>query len=283
MSTVHETATRRGFFGRAASWISAIAVRARAGGARTLEMDIAEGGSPGHGPRAKWGMAIDLDLCTACGGCVVACASENNVPSTGLTTADAGTSIAWMGLLPKEDARDELELPELLPMPCMHCEDAPCVKVCPVNATYQNDEGLVVQISDRCIGCRYCMVACPYSRRFFNWKEPEWPETYKNFLNPDVSTRPEGVIEKCSFCSHRIRKLREESRVNEHTITDADLQRLPACAQTCPANAIVFGDLNDSASQVSRMAASPRSSRLLEHLGAKPKVFYLARERRQDG
>ncbi len=282
MKPANATATRRGFFGRATAWISMFAARATASSARTAEVDIAEGGSSGEGPRAKWGMAIDLDLCTACGGCVVACKSENNVPITGSTAPDAGTSIAWMGLLPKDDATDELVNPELLPMPCMHCEDAPCVKVCPVNATYQNDEGLVVQISDRCIGCRYCMVACPYSRRFFNWKEPEWPETYKNFLNPDVSTRPEGVVEKCSFCSHKIRKLREESRVAEHTITDADLQRLPACAQSCPAEAIVFGDLNDPNSRVSHMAASPRSSRLLEHLGAKPKVFYLARERRQD-
>jgi len=283
MSPTPASASRRGFFARAISFMGSVAAAVRPAAPRTLQVDIAEGGSPGDGPRAKWGMAIDLDLCTACGGCVVACASENNVPMTGTSEAEAGTSIAWMGLLPKAEVQEEQQLPELLPMPCMHCEDAPCVKVCPVNATYQNDEGLVVQISDRCIGCRYCMVACPYSRRFFNWKEAEWPETYRNLLNPDVSTRPEGVVEKCSFCSHRIRKLREESRVAEHTITDADLQRLPACAQTCPANAIVFGDLNDSESLVSRMAASPRSARLLEHLGAKPKVFYLARERRNDG
>jgi molybdopterin-containing oxidoreductase family iron-sulfur binding subunit len=283
MIATTQTASRRTFFGRAMSWISALKAHVSTSAAGLHEIDVAEGGSRGNAPKAKWGMAIDLDLCTACGGCVVACASENNVPITGSAAGDAGTSIAWMGLMPKNDEHDELALPEVLPMPCMHCEDAPCVKVCPVNATYQNDEGLVVQIADRCIGCRYCMVACPYSRRFFNWKEPEWPESYKNMLNPDVATRCEGVVEKCSFCSHRIRKLREESRVNEHTIVDADLQRLPACAQSCPANAIVFGDLNDTLSQVSRMAASPRSSRLLEHLGAKPKVFYLARERRQDG
>jgi len=283
MTTTTTEASRRTFFGRAVSWIAALAASARLGAARSLEVDIAEGGHPGDAPRARWGMAIDLDLCTACGGCVVACASENNVPITGSTAADAGTSIAWMGLLPKETSGDEFAQSEMLPMPCMHCEDAPCVKVCPVNATYQNEEGLVVQISDRCIGCRYCMVACPYSRRFFNWKEPDWPESYRNLLNPDVSTRPEGVVEKCSFCSHRIRKLREESRVAEHKITDDDLQRLTACAQSCPADAIVFGDLNDSESRVSRMAGSPRASRLLEHLGAKPKVFYLSRERRKDG
>jgi molybdopterin-containing oxidoreductase family iron-sulfur binding subunit len=100
--------------------------------------------------------------------------------------------------------------PDILPNPCMQCDNPPCTKVCPVGATYQNEEGLVVQVWDRCIGCRYCETACPYSRRYYNWQKPEWPESYKNFLNPDVATRPEGVVEKCTFCIHRIRHLREE-------------------------------------------------------------------------
>ena len=192
-----------------------------------------------------------------------------------------GTTIEWMSLLPRSapEADDATPPVELLPMPCFHCENPPCVKVCPVNATYQNDEGLVVQIWDRCIGCRYCTVACPYERRSFNWTHTEWPEEHRNFMNPDVALRPEGVVEKCTFCSHRIRKAREEARLDDRVLEDEELQDLPACAESCAAEAIVFGDLNDPESRVSRMAASPRSSRLHEHLGTQPKVFYLARDR----
>ena len=190
-----------------------------------------------------------------------------------------------MELVPKDaspgidgEARTPMEL---LPTPCLHCENPPCVKVCPVNATYQNDEGLVATIYDRCIGCRYCEMACPYSRRYFNWSEPEWPESFKSFLNPDVATRPEGVIEKCTMCSHRIRDVKETARLEERELVDAELQKLPACAQSCPADAITFGDLADSTSLVSRLARNPRVFRLLEHLGTRPKVFYLARDRRE--
>jgi molybdopterin-containing oxidoreductase family iron-sulfur binding subunit len=275
--------TRRGalglLIGLAAAAASLVPRRLRAALLPLPADAMVPGGKRGTG--AWWGMAIDLDLCTGCGGCVVACKSENNVPMTGHEAQDAGTGIYWMDMLAKEGAREESGPIELLPQPCMHCEDPPCVKVCPVNATYQNDEGLVGMISDRCIGCRYCMVACPYSRRYFNWKEPQWPESYRNLLNPDVATRPEGVVEKCTFCNHRIRKVREEAKLADTVVTDAQLQRLPACAQTCPASAITFGDLNDPESQVSHLSASPRSTRLLEHLGVRPKVFYLSRDRKQ--
>ncbi len=227
-----------------------------------------------------WGMAIDLDLCTSCGACVVACKSENNVPPTGTEPEHAGTAIAWMNLVPRDGAPAG-EPTEILPMPCMHCENPPCIKVCPVNATYQNDEGLVAMVYDRCIGCRYCEIACPYSVRFFNWTEPGWTEEHKNLLNPDVSTRPEGVVEKCSFCSQRLRKSKEQARLEGRGLVDGELQKLTACAQACPAEAIVFGDLADEHSRVSRLSRSPRVFRLLEHLGARPKVFYLARDRRE--
>jgi molybdopterin-containing oxidoreductase family iron-sulfur binding subunit len=235
-----------------------------------------------RGRSKRWyGMAIDLDLCTSCGACVVACRSENNVPLTGREPEKAGTAIAWMNLVPKDGAPGYGSVMELLPTPCMQCENPPCIKVCPVNATYQNDEGLVATIYDRCIGCRYCEVACPYSVRFFNWTKPEWPESYKNLLNPDVSTRPEGVIEKCTFCSHRIRNANEEARIDGRELLDADFVKLPACAQSCPADAITFGDLADPKSTVSKLSKSPRVFRLLEYLGTRPKVFYLSRDRRQ--
>ena len=269
-------ASRRGFVG-ALSVLGAAALTLSLAPFRRARMAFDDIRRRGRGKR-WWGMAIDLDLCTSCGACVVACKSENNVPAAGPEPEKAGTGIYWMNLVPRTEPGTERQL-ELLPMPCQHCENPPCVKVCPVNATYQNDEGLVAMVWDRCIGCRYCEAACPYSVRFFNWSHPEWPEEFKSFLNPDVATRPEGVVEKCTFCSHRLRKASEKARVEERELSDGELQKLPACAQSCPAEAIVFGDLADPESRVSRLSKSPRVFRLLEHLGVRPKVFYLARDR----
>ncbi len=231
--------------------------------------------NPKTGKRPKWGMAIDLDLCSGCGACVVACHVENNVPFNGDNPRKAGAEINWMTMLNFSEESDSIATP----MPCNHCENPPCVKVCPVGATMQDEEGIVAQIWDRCIGCRYCQVACPYSRRYFNWTEPAWPDTYKEALNPDVATRPRGVVEKCTFCVHRIRKLKEDCRAENRALTDEDVQLLPACAQSCPAEAIIFGDLNDPDSLVSRLAASPRAQRLLEDLGTRPKVYFLRKEK----
>ncbi|GBD03233.1 Menaquinone reductase, iron-sulfur cluster-binding subunit [bacterium HR19] len=228
------------------------------------------------GEKYRWGMVIDLDLCTGCGACVIACKIENNIPPTGYTERDRGTEIEWMSLIPAGEDKDYM-----IPIPCLHCDNPPCTKVCPVGATYINDEGLVVQIWDRCIGCRYCQVSCPYERKFFTWKKPEWPETYLQWLNPDVPTRPKGVVEKCTFCSHRIRKLKERARDEDREIEDKELVRLPACAEVCPTGAITFGNLADPESTVSQLAKSPRAFRLGEHLGTEPKVIYLAKEKRK--
>jgi molybdopterin-containing oxidoreductase family iron-sulfur binding subunit len=187
-----------------------------------------------------------------------------------------------MSLLPgggEEDVGEHAD--ETVPIPCMQCDDPPCVKVCPVGATYLTDEGITAQIYERCIGCRYCEVACPYSVRQFNWSTPEWPESFKSFLNPDVATRPRGVVEKCTFCHHRVQRAKEESRMANVPLADESLVHLTACSQACPAGAIVFGDLNDDESRVSMQHRSPRAFRLLEHLGTKPKVAYLARDRRE--
>lgn len=274
--SLFRVASRRGLIG-GLSVLGAAAVALAVAPFRRARIALDDVRRGGRGKR-WWGMAIDLDLCTSCGGCVVACKSENNVPVAGTTPEQAGTGIYWMNLVPRDEPDSERQL-ELLPMPCQHCENPPCVKVCPVNATYQNDEGLVAMVYDRCIGCRYCEAACPYSVRFFNWSEPVWPEGFENYLNPDVATRPEGVVEKCTFCSHRVRSASEKARLEGRELADAELQKLPACAQSCPAEAIVFGDLADSESLVSRLSRSPRVFRLLEHLGARPKVFYLARDR----
>jgi molybdopterin-containing oxidoreductase family iron-sulfur binding subunit len=177
-------------------------------------------------------------------------------------------------------SEDSLALPEILPFPCQHCDDAPCTKACPVGATYQDSDGIIAQIYDRCIGCRYCMVACPYARRSFNWEEPRWAGTMVQLLNPDVATRPKGVVEKCTFCHHRIQRVKEQSALEDRAPRDDELRRLPACAAACPAQAITFGDVADPNSEVSRQVENPRAFRLLEHLGTKPSVVYLKRDRR---
>ncbi|MCL5055751.1 MAG: 4Fe-4S dicluster domain-containing protein [Firmicutes bacterium] len=230
------------------------------------------------GPTPKWGMVIDLDKCTGCGGCVAACMAENNIPISRDGELYFGTQIYWMELLdPQQKVGPELKQAGLIPLPCMQCEDPPCVKVCPVGATMIDEEGIVAQIYDRCIGCRFCMQACPYSRRYFNWAEPYWPETYKNYINPNVSLRPRGVVEKCSFCFQRIRNVREIAELLNQPIKDEQVQRLPACAEVCPARAITFGDLNNPESLVSKLSQSPRAFQLLHAEGTKPKVTYLTK------
>ncbi|MCK5446511.1 MAG: 4Fe-4S dicluster domain-containing protein [Gemmatimonadetes bacterium] len=222
----------------------------------------------------RWGMVIDLDLCTGCAGCEVACKSENNVTTVSPGQADMGRAISWM----KVQAEVEGEFPEtsavFYPRPCMHCDNPPCIKVCPVGATFIDDEGIVGQIYPRCIGCRYCANACPYIAKYFNWYEPEWSESERRHLNPDVSVRPAGVIEKCTFCHHRLQRAREQARAEGRPMLEADYQ--PACAEACPTAAITFGDLDDPNHQVAELKEDPRAMRLMEDLGTRPKVYYLA-------
>lgn len=225
----------------------------------------------------RWGMAIDLDRCTGCEACVVACHAENNIPLSDPKSAAMGRAMHWI----RVDRYYEGHFPDIrvkyMPVLCQHCDDAPCEPVCPVYATYQNDEGLNVQVYNRCVGTRYCGNNCPYSVRFFNWFEPQWPATLELQHNPDVSIRPGGVMEKCTFCIHRIQRVKRDAKAENRAIADGEVQ--PACVQSCPAEAMTFGDLSDPESKVSRLAASGRATRLLEDLGTKPKVFYLQRAR----
>ena len=223
----------------------------------------------------RWGMVIDLDKCFACQSCTAACRMENNTPVAGKDQTDMGRAILWNEVLPFIEGEYPNVHATMLPRPCMHCDNPPCTKVCPVKATYKNDEGIVVVDYTRCIGCRMCTVACPYAVRYFNWYAPEWPEELKAHLNPDaeVQPRPKGVVEKCTFCIQRVRKAREKAEAEGRTFNATDYT--PACVQTCTGHARYFGDLDDPDSLVSKLAHSPRAYRLLEELGTEPKVYYL--------
>ena len=221
----------------------------------------------------RWGMVIDLDLCTGCEACVVACHSENNIRIAGEDQAARGRSVNWI----RVERYFEGEFPDVrarfMPVLCQHCDDAPCEPVCPVFATYHTDEGLNAQVYNRCIGTRYCANNCPYTVRFFNFNDPVWPEPLQNAWNPEVSVRSKGIMEKCTFCIQRIRKAEMAAHEENRPLRDGDV--VPACVQSCPTRAMSFGDMSDSSSQVSRLARSDRATRLLEDLGTRPRVVYL--------
>ena len=238
----------------------------------------------------KYGMVIDLDKCTGCGSCMVACMAENNVPFRDDET-DKLLSVTWMRVYKMTNGKPFPDTDACyLPRPCMHCEahhgHSPCVSVCPATATdYDMNTGIVSQIYTRCFGCRYCMAACPYHVRLFNWYDPVWPEGMEEMLSPDVSVRMRGVVEKCSFCFHRYQLARERAYYEgRQELAEDEYQT--ACTQACPAQAIIFGDLNDPHHAVTKIARpdhkhggrpkNPRAFRLLERLGTNPKVYYIS-------
>ncbi|MEA2039217.1 MAG: menaquinone reductase iron-sulfur cluster-binding subunit QrcC [Thermodesulfobacteriota bacterium] len=227
----------------------------------------------------KYGMVIDLDKCTGCGTCMVACAAENNV-SVRPDESDKQRSIAWM-LLYKIDNGKEFPDTETsyFPRPCMHCDDnPPCVSVCPATATkIDYNTGIVSQIYTRCIGCRYCIAACPYHARTFNWWDGYFPKGkgLDRYLSPEVSPRMRGVVEKCSFCHHRLMRAKDQAYA-EGRKELKEGEYITACAEACPAQAISFGDLNNPGHKVSRLSKSPFAFRILEKLGTNPKVYYLS-------
>ena len=229
----------------------------------------------------RWGMVIDLDKCTGCQACVVACRQENNNPFAGEENAQLGRAKFWMNLIHETQGTYPHIQMRFIPMPCMQCDKPPCTPVCPVAATYKNPEGVVAQVYPRCIGVRMCVSNCPYTVRYFNWYAPSWPEEYKKGLNPDVYLRRKGITEKCNFCIQRIRKAKMTAKKEKRKIRDGEV--VPACVETCPSEALYFGDLNDPNSRVFKLSRSRRVFRLLEDLGTEPKVYYLKEGEWYDG
>ena len=252
----------------------------------------------------KWAMAIDLDACIGCNACSVACYAENNLPVVGKEKYSHGQAMHWMRIERYWD-EDNREFPDqgaqFLPMMCQQCEAAPCETVCPVGATNHTEDGLNSQIYNRCIGSRYCSANCPFKVRYFNWydyptTENVWPEPMEQQLNPDLTVRGKGVMEKCTFCKQRTYTARNNAKTEGRTIRDGDVQT--ACQQACPTNAISFGNLFDAESRVARQweqqkveldkeeqekDAKPgntlRGYRIFEHLRPYPSVMYLERVR----
>ena len=223
-----------------------------------------------------WGMVIDLDKCIGCGTCSVACQAENN-SAFRADESNKLRSLTWLRIYKIHNRKAFPEYREVyLPRPCMHCDHhTPCVSVCPPTATTKDEEGgIVSQIYTRCIGCRYCVAACPYHARYFNWYDQHFPTGTTDYLNPDVSVRMRGVVEKCHFCHHRWMLAKQEAAYNDEEWEG--ITYTPACGEACPTGAIYFGNLRDPESEVAKLSQDKRAFRLLERLGTEPKVWYLS-------
>ncbi len=225
-------------------------------------------------PLYRWGLAVDLAACTGCAACVVACYAENNIHVVGPKDCDEGREMSWLRIERYyEGPAEELNV-SFLPMMCQHCGNAPCEPVCPVYATYHNEEGLNAMIYNRCVGTRYCGNNCSYKVRRFNWSEYDAPEPLNWQLNPDVTKRTAGVMEKCTFCVQRIIEGKDRAKDEGRLVADGEIK--PACVQSCATEAMVFGDLNDPRSKVSKLSKNQRAYKVLDHhLNTQPAISYL--------
>jgi molybdopterin-containing oxidoreductase family iron-sulfur binding subunit len=229
----------------------------------------------------RWGMAVDLTSCIGCAACAIGCQAENNVPVVGKDEVLRHREMHWMRIDRYFSGEGDDVTAAHQPMFCQQCDNAPCESVCPVLATVHSSEGLNQQVYNRCVGTRYCANTCPYKVRRFNWFDyPREDELANQVLNPDVTVRTRGVMEKCSFCAQRIQEAKSEAIRRGTPLLDGDIQ--VACQQSCPTRAIEFGDLADPESRVSKLAERRRSYRVLEELNVKPSVNYLARIRNQE-
>jgi Fe-S-cluster-containing dehydrogenase component len=256
-----------------------------------LESDPAAGNHSGHHGKIptmwkefeykghKWGMSIDMSSCTGCSACMIGCQAENNVPIVGKDEVIRGRDMHWIRIDRYYSGNEENPDVTYQAMLCQHCDNAPCETVCPVLATIHNDEGLNVQAYNRCVGTRYCANNCPYKVRRFNYYDyqKQYVEPLNLVLNPDITVRSRGVMEKCSFCVQRIKGAKGLAKDAGRALVDGDVQT--ACQQSCPSNAIVFGDLNDKESKVAKQGHEKAAYHVLEELNVRPNITYMVKVR----